>query len=227
MTASVATRPAANLRDPKAGPKRPCGNPECHLELSTADYRRRVRQNGLCGSCFENGVTVPEAPAEQPIEPKARKASSTTRKAPTAKAKQPTKQDTPQAPAQAAPQRDEVLAEAVAVVRFAYPDITEFQAEAGLKAAVAHWANGRVDGRGIEAAAKAWIVPGQDYEQLTGQQKARATAKALPIVKSAIRAAKAHRAAPAARDAALDRAKATTNAAANAAVARARAALGG
>jgi hypothetical protein len=111
--------------------------------------------------------------------------------------------DAPNVPAQrtaeqATPARDEALAIAVEIVRFAYMDITEYQAETGLKAAVAHWSNGWVATPGIQAAARAWTPAGEDYDQMRYPEQGRANARALPILKAAIRAAMDYRRAHAA-----------------------------
>ncbi|OXM41306.1 hypothetical protein CFP71_42750 [Amycolatopsis thailandensis] len=83
---------------------------------------------------------------------------------------------------------------AVDVVRFAYPEISAYEAETGLTSAVKHWSNGRVAGQGIAAAARAW---NHDYKDMKFAEQGQANTKALPILKAAIRAAqefaKAHR----------------------------------
>ncbi|RSM68712.1 hypothetical protein DL991_41325 [Amycolatopsis sp. WAC 01375] len=83
--------------------------------------------------------------------------------------------------------RTEALAIAVGIVRFAYPEISGYEAETGLTAAVKHWSNGRVAGRGIAAAARAWIP---DYADMKPAHQGIANGKVLPILKAAMRAAR-------------------------------------
>lgn len=179
-----------------------CTNPDCHLMLSDSEKRRSIRQRGLCTECHTNGVTVPELPApaeEAPEETSARLhalgidpesgeiyrcgyCNTSTAATPDAEFCSPS--------CERDAVRAEALAIAVEIVTFAYDDITEYQAETGLKAAVQHWSNGRVAGRGIAAAARAWTPATENYEDMKFAQQGRANSRALPVLKSAIRAAR-------------------------------------
>lgn len=223
MTVAVAAR-AASLRMVDH-PVDTCRNPECNLELTSVEKARRVRLNGLCTDCHEDGVTVPPLVTSEPAEQtesatteletgdvrrcghcdgniatlpdsdfcsdycRQMAAASGTATVDTLSTEPATARKAPQEP------RDPALDIAVGIVMFAYPDITEYQAVTGLRAAVAHWSNGRVAGRGIAAAARAWTPAGEDYDNMRSHQQGKANSRALPILKAAIRAAQEYRAA--------------------------------
>lgn len=224
MTAAVKTAPANAHLSAADGPVITCTNPECNLELSRTEKALSVRRNGLCAECFTDGVTVPEqAATPQPVtapEP-AEQAAEETHEETAARlatigldpetgdvvrcgqcdaniARKVA--DNPAAEycspmCETAAVRAAALAIAVEIVTFAYPDITEYQAETGLKAAMQHWSNGKVAGRGIAAAARAWTSRDEDYSQMHYGEQGRANSRALPILKSAVRAAREYLAA--------------------------------
>lgn len=91
--------------------------------------------------------------------------------------------------------RNSPMSVAVDVVMFARPDLTEHQAETGLRAAVAHWAHGKVKAAGVTAAARAWTPAGEDYDEMKHWAQGRANTAALKLLKKAIRSAHEYNAA--------------------------------
>jgi hypothetical protein len=93
------------------------------------------------------------------------------------------------------------LAIAVEMVRFQLPNLTEYEAESGLKAAIRYYRDGRVSGKGVAAAARVWFHDAETAMRnnnlhpiaqgaVLNAAQARNTTRALRILKPAIRAAR-------------------------------------
>lgn len=178
--------------DGTTGEIRVCGNCDGNIsDMPGAEFC-----SGFCASAAEQNVTTTDddRAADQPHRP-APGTVEVRYVQPTKTTKDPATKAAAKAAAKAVTTRETPMSVALEIVVFAYPEIAEYAAEIGLRAAVKHWANGRVAGQGINAAARAWIPTGHDFDEMDTWAQAQARTKALRVLKSAIRAAQEFRAA--------------------------------
>ncbi|HEY3692106.1 MAG TPA: hypothetical protein VGL46_17715 [Pseudonocardiaceae bacterium] len=155
------------------------------LDPATGDVRR-------CGTCEDNISNLPEG--LEYCSDWCEEHATEWAAAQAAEAQAAAEAETAEAQAEAI--RNGAMACAVEVVRFAYPTLNDFEAKTGLTSAVAYWSDGKVAGKGIEAAARVWSTSpsGDAYPDMTWFEKGRANSKALGVMKRAIQAAEAYRA---------------------------------
>ncbi|CRK56980.1 hypothetical protein [Alloactinosynnema sp. L-07] len=158
------------------GEARVCGNCDADISVLRAEAR-------FCSAACRDAVE-PAVAAQRPapgvvtvrfVEPKRFPATAPERE---------TKTD-----------RNSAMSVGIDVVMFALPHLTEYQAETGLRAAVAHWANGKVTGAGVAAAARAWTRNGEDYDDMKPWAQGKENTAALKVLTKAIRAAHEYNAA--------------------------------